>query len=323
MLKSKHPFYHLKVPNRKSFFLVVLGFSLLFNACQQADNSAQEESVRPKIPVEVVTVKTGMIGDDLQLSANSIYLQRNIISAPIAGFIKQVHIYLGQEVKKGQVLYELVTKERSALGNEAIKVDSTLKNFGIIKIKASSDGVISTFDKQQSGEFVTEGTTLCTIATPSDLAFQVNVPYEYSKIVKLGKKGTVTLPDGSKHEIVVTTPLTAMDIASQTQTLLAKLTHPVLLPENLIAKVSFDKGNEGDAQILPKSCVLSDEMMQNFWVMKLLNDTTAVKVPVVIGNKNSEEIAIKRPKFDVNDRIIVSGNYGLPDTALVSITKQN
>jgi hypothetical protein len=62
-------------------------------------------------------------------------------------------------------------------------------------------------------------------------------------------------------------------------------------------------------------------MMQEFWVMKLINDSTAVKVPIIIGNKNDKEIEINSPKFNSNDRIIINGNYGLTDTASVKITK--
>ena len=71
--------------------------------------------------------------------------------------------------------------------------------------------------------------------------------------------------------------------------------------------------------MLPKSCVLSDEMMKEFWVMKLINDSTAIKIPVIVGNKNSERIEVLSPQFNSADKIISKGNYGLPDTAFVSI----
>lgn len=321
MAKPKNLFNQTQILMKKSKLLFILCAALLLYACQHPADNTATETVQPKIPVEVVSLSQGMVSDNLQLSATSIYLQRNMMTAPIAGFITKVNIHLGQHVKKGQILYELESKERRALGKGASKIDSTLQNFGTITIKASASGVISTFDKQQSGEFVTEGTALCTIAERNDLAFQVNVPYEYSSIVKPGKRCTITLPDNSRHEAIVTTPLTTMNMASQTQTLLAKPTEALVLPENLIAKVEFAKGNKGEQQILPISCVLSDEMMKNFWVMKLINDTTAVKVPVETGNKNTKEIEILKPKFSPTDRIIVSGNYGLADTVLVSINK--
>nr|WP_294899625.1 HlyD family efflux transporter periplasmic adaptor subunit [uncultured Pedobacter sp.] len=292
-------------------------------ACQSAQDNTAEEMAQPKIPVEVVKIDSGTVSDNLELSATSIYLQRTMMTAPIPAFITRVNTHLGAQVRQGEVLYELETKEHRALGAGASRIDSTLKDFGIIKVRAASSGVISTFDKQQAGEYVTEGTPLCTIAKSNDLAFQINVPYEYSGIVKPGKNCFITLPDGSRHQAVITTPLTSMNVTSQTQTLLAKLNQSMVLPENLIAKVEISKGTKGKQQILPRSCVLSDEMMKDFWVMKLINDTTAVRVPVTTGNKNAREIEILKPKFNPTDKIIISGNYGLPDTALVSITKEN
>ena len=52
--------------------------------------------------------------------------------------------------------------------------------------------------------------------------------------------------------------------------------------------------------------------MNEYWVMKLVNDTTAVKQDVSIGRKTKTEIEITDPVFSADDRILVSGNYGLP-----------
>lgn len=281
----------------------------------------EEVLVTPKSPVQISAIRVGAIDDNLILSATTIYLKRNVITAEIPAFITKVDIRLGDKVTKGQVLYELQTKERKALGKQMINADTTLTNFGNIKIYAPASGIISTFDKQQIGDYVLEGTQLCTIAESNDLAFQINVPYEYSQFTKAGNKCVITLPDNSTHIASITTALTTMNSLAQTQTILAKCTEQLFLPENLIVKIEVSKNVKGEKQLLLKPCVLSDEMMQEFWVMKLIDDSTAVKVPVIIGNKNDKEIEIISPLFAANDRIIITGNYGLADTAFVKITK--
>jgi 3-phosphoglycerate kinase len=85
--------------------------------------------------------------------------------------------------------------------------------------------------------------------------------------------------------------------------------------------VILTTSEQKNANLLPKASVLSDEMMQEYWVMKLLNDSTAVKVPVKIGEKSKDEIEIVSPVFTEADKILIKGNYGLPDTARVVITK--
>jgi hypothetical protein len=94
------------------------------------------------------------------------------------------------------------------------------------------------------------------------------------------------------------------------------------LPENLIVKVLVAKSAAASVQIVAKPCVLSDEMMKEFWVMKLINDSTAVKIPIETGNKSETEIEILKPEFKAEDRIIYSGNYGLADTAYVKIKRE-
>jgi multidrug efflux pump subunit AcrA (membrane-fusion protein) len=300
---------------------ILIFISLLITACHTNQDETGEKEQKPKTQVQVTTIRRGNISDDLVLSATSVYLRRNSVTSSIPGFITRVNVKLGDRVRKGQVLYSLESKERKALGQDISKIDPSLQGFGLIDVKAPASGIVTTFDKQQTGEYVLEGTALCTIAESHDLAFEVNVPYEFSAIVKPGKQCLITLPDNSTHKATITTPLTTMNITAQTQTLLAKPEESLFLPENLLAKVQVSRTGTGEHQVLPKSCVLSDEMMKSFWVMKLQNDSTAIKVPVQTGNKNSREIEIISPVFQSGERIISSGNYGLTDTASIRIVK--
>ena len=56
--------------------------------------------------------------------------------------------------------------------------------------------------------------------------------------------------------------------------------------------------------------------------MKLINDSTAVKVPVQKGIVTKDNVEIISPTFSTQDKILLSGNYGLPDTALVMIMQK-
>ena len=163
---------------------------------------------------------------------------------------------------------------------------------------------------------------MCSIAESNDLVFQVNVPFEYASFAALGKRCTITLPDNRVFTAQFTKALTTMNVTSQTQTILAKSTQTLFLPENMVVKVSIDKDQKKTNQIIPKSCVLSDELMETFWVFKVENGS-AVKVPVTIGNKNEDNIEVLSPLFNEKDKIISIGNYGLSDKDLVTIKSKN
>ena len=53
--------------------------------------------------------------------------------------------------------------------------------------------------------------------------------------------------------------------------------------------------------------------------MKLINDSTAVKIFVKQGTETKTKIEILEPEFSESDKIILNGNYGLADTAKVNV----
>jgi hypothetical protein len=113
----------------------------------------------------------------------------------------------------------------------------------------------------------------------------------------------------------------AVDSLAQTQRCIVKINTVQEIPEGLIAKVRLNKVLHLHAQVLPKSAVLSNETEDEFWVMKLINDSTAIKVKVKKGIENAGLVEVSEPRFTKNDRIIINGNYGLADTAKVKIRK--
>ncbi len=299
--------------------LIIVGV-LTATACTKVP-LAEDVAIKAKVSVDVVSLSNGTVSDQLTLFASTLYLKRNVVTASIPAFITKVFIKLGEAVKEGQVLYQLETKERRALGSQATLPDSSATSFGMIVVKAPSSGIISTLDKQQIGDYVLEGAQLCTIAESNALAFAVNVPFEYSEFARTGKKCLLVLPDNSMHEGTFTTVLTTMNALAQTETILAKSNDYVFLPENLIVKVLVNKNSGKSQQVLPKQCVLSDEMLEKFWVMQLMNDTTAIRVDVTLGNKSKESVEIVLPLFKPGAKFLITGNYGLPDTAFVKVNR--
>jgi multidrug efflux pump subunit AcrA (membrane-fusion protein) len=110
-----------------------------------------------------------------------------------------------------------------------------------------------------------------------------------------------------------------VDSASQTQSVVIRIATSSAIPENLIAKVRVLKTAKPNTQSLPKDALLTDETESNFWVMKLMDSATAVKVPVKKGIETKDRVEILMPQFGKEDRILVTGNYGLPDTAKVKV----
>lgn len=123
--------------NSKS--ILIIAFAVF--ACRQPIPE-EETSVVAKVSVNVVELTQGSVQDGITLSANTLYLNRNVVTATIPAFITRVNIKLGQSVKRGQVLYELQTKEAKALGDQAVMPDSLSTTFGKIEITARQPALL-------------------------------------------------------------------------------------------------------------------------------------------------------------------------------------
>jgi multidrug efflux pump subunit AcrA (membrane-fusion protein) len=307
----------------KKIRLLVACLSLLLFACKSKDASSDEEAVAPedvRTPVTVTSIETASLNEYVELNATSSYQQSNFIKASANGYLKAVNIKAGEMIHVGQLAFTLQTKEAHALGNTINKLDPSFNFSGIISIRSSANGYIQSLD-HQVGDYVQDGEQLAVLADSKSFGFILNLPYELRPYISTGKSLQVDLPDGSHLNGVVSNIMPDVDSASQTQSVLIKINSSKTIPRNLIAKVRIVKNQKTNAMSLPKQAVLADESQRNFWVMKMIDSITAVKIPIVKGMETTDRVEILRPQFSPNDKILLTGNYGLADTAKVKITK--
>jgi len=289
-----------------SFYVMISILSLFpFFSCDHV----QKEStlISPPIVVKTKAIVDGNIQNQITLNGKSIYLKKSAVLAPISGYVEAVHIQYGEYVKDNQELYVLQTKEGVALKN----------SIGSISIKAFSAGTIVDLQVNSKGSFVSEGQSLCSIVQNKDVMVQVNVPYQYNSLVKKNKKCTIILPDQTVLEAQVYKVLPMVDAKSQTQNVLIQVQGGILLPENLNLSVQFVLDQHFNTMIIDKNAVMSNEAQDAFWIMKIVDDSLAIKVPVEVGIKNDSLIEIYSSDLKVSDLIISEGAYGLEDSSIV------
>jgi len=286
------------------------------SACRQSAVSSEIDA-SVITPVTIVGVTYKPLTETIELPGVTVFLKKGIVRSATTGTIENNSIMLGDYVKKDQVLYTIRTREASALNN-SLTNDSTLSFKGRININSPTSGVISSI-YHQNGDFVQEGDELAVISEQNSLVFILDTPFEFVKYVERNTSCKIQLPDNQIIDGKITGKLPEMDPQAQTVRFVIKPVFAGRLPANLNAPVSIVKNTRAKAAILPKSAVLSNEIQTEFWVMKLINDTTAIKIPVKKGFENNEDIEITDPEFLPADRIILTGSYGLPDTARVII----
>lgn len=301
------------------FIILCLSIFILFACGKKKEADTEEESKEEvQTPVTVTTISNEPLVEYVELTAMSSFLQSSFIKSTANGFIKTSNVKPGQFIHAGQLAFVMQTKEAKALGNTINELDPSFKFSGLIKIYATQTGYIASID-HQAGDYVQDGEQLAVVSDAKSFGFLLNLPYELRAYMQQNKTVDLELPDKTHLKGVVASIMPTVDSVAQTQGVLIKVNSSTPIPTNLIAKVHIVKSARSNVVSLPKEAVLADEAQTNFWVMKMIDSVTAVKTPVVKGMESGDKVEIIRPVFTVNDKIVLVGNYGLPDTAKVKI----
>jgi len=293
---------------------------LLFISCAHKEEQQEEPALEVVSPVTLTSISHAPLTEYLELNATSTFLQKNVVKANVNGYVRGANATIGNLVSKGQLLFTLRTKESESIGNAVNALDSSFQFSGTIQIKAPTAGFIAEVN-HQIGDYVQDGEQLAIVSDLQSFVFVLNLPYELRPYV-LGKKQVLLeLPDGKSLTGTISSVTPILDSASQTQNLYIAVNERNL-PVNLVAKVKVEKVSKSNTISLPKPAVLSDEMQKDFWVMKVIDSNTAVKVPIIRGIETTDRVEVISPQFSSDDKFILTGNFGLPDTAKIKIVKQ-
>src|ERR1035437_1086425 len=305
---------------RPNYFLclLIMATGLLFS-CRHVTKTS-EETTHIKTPVTIVPVAYKSVTSTVALPAVATFMNKSIIRATITGTIEKRLINPGEFIAADQLLFTIRTREAMALKKND-QADSSLSFKGLIDITCHKEGVINSI-AHQKGDFVQEGDEMAVISEQNSMVFILDVPFELDKYIEKNRNCRIILPDNRQISGTITGKLPEMDMQSQTMRYIIKPQSAERLPGNLIASINLVKSTNEKAMVLPKKAVLGDETQTEFWVMKLLNDNTAIKIVVSKGFENNDEVEITKPEFLPSDRIVLTGNYGLPDTARVTIIKE-
>jgi multidrug efflux pump subunit AcrA (membrane-fusion protein) len=292
-----------------------------FISCGADSASTAEPVPDAGIPVTVTTISVGPLAESVELNATSVFQLKTFIKANATGYLQSVNAQLGNYINKGQQVFVIKTKEAEALGKTINALDSSFRFTGLVHIKSPGSGYVTTLN-YRNGDYVQDGEQLAIISDRNSFVFLLDLPYELKPFLTGNKNIQLKLPDGTQLNGYVASLMPTVDPVSQTQGIVIKVNGNQQIPEGLIAKVALVKKSKTNAVSLPKEAVLTDEVQGEFWVMKLIDSVTAVKVAVKKGLENGSSVEILSPVFSMNDKILLTGNYGLSDTARVTVLQQ-
>ena len=306
--------------------MLIFSISFVVASCHSIEKDKiatipeEEKPERVATPVTLTEPGWGNMIETIDLNAVSSFLLKTYVKSNANGYLQIVNAEIGRHVTKGQELFVLKTKESQSLGNTITSLDSSLHFEGEIHVKSPGAGYITQIN-YRAGDYVQDGEQLAIITDTKSFVFILELPYELKPYLPRNKTWQLTLPDGSVLPGFLDMAMPTVDLTAQTQHYIIKVNTDNQIPENLIAKVKLIKQEKNNVVSLLKSAVLTDEIQSRFWIMKMIDSVTAVKIFVTKGMETSDKVEILSPKLMPTDKIILSGNYGLPDTAYVTVIK--
>jgi multidrug efflux pump subunit AcrA (membrane-fusion protein) len=300
---------------KKTFSIYIL-ILVFFISCK--DTSTIEKPIEVRVPVTLTSIDTTGLQSYIDLNATATYLVKNVIKANTTGYLNSVNVATNDFVTNGQELFSIKTREAKVLGNTINKIDPTLHFDGAIRVSSNTTGVVTMVNVQQ-GDYVQEGDALVTINDAKSFAIVLSLPFEFKKYISVGQQLNVVLPDASARTATVQKFSPTVDATSQTQNVVLKINGKQDIPENLIVKVRIIKTSSNKTISLPKLAVLSDETETDFWIMKMINSNTAIKIPIQKGIQTDDRVEILSPVLKPTDNILLTGNYGVGDTIKVKV----
>lgn len=297
--------------------LIILAFLFLSIFTQCSEIVISEVSEITAIPVECAAVSKHDIKEYITFNGVSQYSKKGNIRSHLTGYISSMNFELGQKINKNQIFASVRTKEQDAL-DELLSIDSSLTQLAKPNtIKSNGDGVITTLNITKD-DYVAEGDILAIVSQPNSLVIQVNIPFEYHDFIRVGKICEIILSNGDIIKAKISEEIPVIDLVTQSQAFLIDLPRNNL-PENLNVSVRITLKEKKNAVVVPHEAIQTDELLKEFWVMKLIGDSLAIKTPIEILIQNDSLVEIKSSLISKGDKVITRGSYQLQDSTIVKI----
>jgi hypothetical protein len=291
---------------------------LLFaSACKNKTS----ENTKLKLPLPLVSIDNPIRKDKIiytEFRAISQYLQTVNFRARTAGIITAVFTRPGDKIKKRQALFVIKPLELSVLENTGSFTHALMNSLDTV---FSNQSAFTNQVMVQEGDYVQPGSLLASAFKKNSLAAVTYVPFNQTSLIKKNSPCTVEIPGRRNVNAHFGKQLFTADNITQTQPYIVPLPSNLNLSGNMNLLVRFKEKEIHDGIFVPRKAVLTNEEENTFWLMKMTNDTTAIKIPVNIGWQGENLIQILSGNIQTTDKVITEGAYGLPDTAYVKIAK--
>ena len=186
------------------------------------------------------------------------------------------------------------------------------------EIRSPIDGVV-TDRPLYPGEMAAAGTAIVTVMDISAVIAKAHIPQADAALLKLGDKGTMTVPGLDEPvEGTVTVVSPALDPNSTTVEVWLEAKNPKQqLKPGTSVQLSLTAKTVKDALVVPAAAVISAPDGGSA-VMVVGNDGRAHQKAVKLGIRQDDDVQILEG-VTAGDKVVATGAYGLPDNTKIKV----
>jgi RND family efflux transporter MFP subunit len=330
------------------WLIVTVAATVVFAGCHKKQSDSEDESasrVKAVVAVKIANIIEGDAILSVTAFGKTNALRKEKVYAPIAGRIIALKVLEGTQVKSGEVLAIIRTKESQAaiIGAESMMRSATnaqqkadagkalelaKSTENSVVVTAKFNGFVSTRSASE-GELVIENAELMTIIDLSTLDFQADVSLHDLSSVRTGQRAWIrfqSMPEKTYGaEVDAINPQT--DIQSQTVRVrmrFASTDHTVqsTLRTDMIGTAQIVTGLRHHALFVPRAALLRNDEENTYSVVTMTMDSLAKSILVNVGTLSDTTAEVMNPSLQAGMPVITVGNYALADSTRVTISNQ-
>jgi multidrug efflux pump subunit AcrA (membrane-fusion protein) len=315
--------------------------ALLVSGCRKgAEAEAPAQGEKPPaaesvaVPVRVAAVTKAALARVIAAPGQTNALAQQKVRAPFAGTLLELTVTDGDEVRKGQTVGAIVSRDSSAALEGAREmergartpeeksdaeraVELAQRNLIRTAVHAEASGVVLSH-AAASGDRVSEDQELLTIAERASLVFVAGVAQSDLGSVRPGQSVSVELAGrarpiaGTVHDVLPSA--NAGDFTAPVRVDLRETPPGMAIGLFGTARITVESR---EAVAVPDAAIVRDDV-SGVARVALVKDGKAHWVDVVTGLRGAAGTEIVSPALSPSDSVVVSGQVGLPEGARVT-----
>jgi multidrug efflux pump subunit AcrA (membrane-fusion protein) len=313
---------------------------LTLAACHGGSGAENAKPAPPETPsgtpVQVAAVELASLAKTVSAPGRTVALVQRKIRAPFAGTLTELSVVVGDTVQRGEKVGAVVARDSEAAvtGAEEMLRDAKTaaartdaeralalarQNRVVSPLRSWAAGVV--IDRvAAAGDRVAEDQELVTVADVSSLVFAVDLAQSDLVQVRPGQGVEVALAGrGEPLRGVVHGFLANADPANSTAPIRVDLTSPpAALVAGLFGTARITVARHARVPVVPRSAVLTDDVSGVRRLAEVIGGK-AHWIEVQTGLSDEGRVEINRPSLTAGTQVIVSGQVGLPEGALVAV----